>query len=80
MPVQDSRLNPLLAQVKQDIQQRGWRVYDERRHKGKRHLALRIGRRTGEMLLTLVVKDWDLPGIAVQAEWLNRYPQHICES
>ncbi len=78
-PVQDSRLNPLLAEVKQDIQQRGWTVYDERRHKGQvRHLALRIGRRTGEMLLTLVVKDWDLPGIAAQAqEWLNRYPQLV---
>lgn len=78
-PVQDSRLNPLLAEVKQDIQQRGWRVYDERRHKGQvRHLGLRIGRRTGEMLLTLVVKDWDLPGIEAQAqEWLNRYPQLV---
>ena len=78
-PVQDSRLNPLLAQVKQDIQQQGWQVYDERRHKGQvRHLALRIGRRTGEMLLTMVVKDWDLPEIAAQAqEWLNRYPQLV---
>ena len=78
-PVQDSRLNPLLAQVKQDIQQRGWRVYDERRHKGQvRHLALRIGRRTGEMLLTMVVNDGDLPGIEAQAqEWLNRYPQLV---
>lgn len=78
-PVQDSRLNPLLAEVKQDIQRRGWRVYDERRHKGQvRHLALRIGRRTGEMLLTLVVKNWDLPGIEAQAqEWLNRYPQLV---
>jgi 23S rRNA (uracil1939-C5)-methyltransferase len=78
-PVQDSRLNPLLAEVKQDIQQRSWTVYDERHHKGQvRHLALRIGRRTGEMLLTMVVKDWDLPGIAAQAqEWLNRYPQLV---
>ena len=78
-PVQDSRLNPLLAEVKQDIKERGWRVYDERHHKGQvRHLALRIGRRTGEMLLTLVVKDWDLPGIEAQAqEWLNRYPQLV---
>lgn len=78
-PVQDSRLNPLLAEVKQDIKERGWRVYDEQRHKGQvRHLALRIGRRTGEMLLTLVVKDWDLPGIEAQAqEWLNRYPQLV---
>lgn len=78
-PVQDSRLNPLLAEVKQDIQQRSWTVYDERHHKGQvRHLALRIGRRTGEMLLTIVVKHWDLPGIAAQAqEWLNRYPHLV---
>lgn len=78
-PVQDSRLNPLLKEVKQDIQKRSWRVYDEHKHKGQvRHLALRIGRRTGEMLLTLVVRSWDLPGIEVQAsEWLNRYPQLV---
>jgi 23S rRNA (uracil1939-C5)-methyltransferase len=78
-PVQDSRLNPLLAEVKQDIQKRGWQIYDERRHQGKiRHLSLRIGRRTGEMLLTLVVKDWNLSGISDQAqEWLQRYPQLV---
>lgn len=75
-PVQDSRLNPLLAEIKQDIQQQGWTVYDETRHQGQiRHLSLRIGRRTGEMLLTLVVKDQDLPRITKQAEaWLKRYP------
>ena len=78
-PVQDVRLNPLLAQVKQDIQRRGWEIYNEQRHKGQiRHLGLRIGRHTGEMLLTLVVKDWNLPGITEQAEeWLGRYPQLV---
>jgi len=78
-PVQDTRLNPLLAEVKQDIQKRGWRVYNENHHRGQvRHLSLRIGRRTGEMLLTLVVKDWDLPEIEAQAkEWLKRYPQLV---
>ncbi|MCG6137129.1 MAG: 23S rRNA (uracil(1939)-C(5))-methyltransferase RlmD [Nostoc sp. LLA-1] len=78
-PVQDVRLNPLLAEVKQNIQQRGWSIYDEKRHQGQiRHLSLRIGRRTGEMLLTLVVKDWNLPEISTQAqEWLNRYPQLV---
>ncbi|YAF93992.1 MAG: 23S rRNA (uracil(1939)-C(5))-methyltransferase RlmD [Nodularia sp. CChRGM 3473] len=78
-PVQDPRLNPLLAEVKQDIQQRGWQIYNEQRHQGQiRHLGLRIGRRTGEMLLTLVVKDWHLPGIEDQAqEWLQRYPQLV---
>lgn len=75
-PVQDPRLNPLLADVKQDIQRRGWQVYDEQHHQGQvRHLSLRIGRRTGEILLTLVVRDWNLLGIAAQAQaWCDRYP------
>lgn len=75
-PIQDERLNPLLAEVKQDIQKRGWSLYDEALHRGKlRHLGLRIGRHTGEMLLTLITKEPGLVGIEAQAqEWLNRYP------
>lgn len=98
-PVQDERLNPLLAEVKEDIQRRGWEVYKEEQTQqpqvkkkvlnkkapqkttavGKvRHLSLRIGRRTGEMLLTLVVTDWNLPEVKEQAQdWLNRYPQLV---
>ncbi len=78
-PVQDPRLNPLLKEIKQDIQERGWRIYDEKRHQGLvRHLGLRIGRRTGEILLTLVVTDWDLPEIEEQAEeWMKRYPELV---
>lgn len=74
-PIQDNRLDPLLAEVKQDLQQRGWSVYDEANHRGTlRHLGLRVGRRTGEMLLTLVAKDDRLPGLAEQAaEWCDRY-------
>ncbi|MBE9126379.1 23S rRNA (uracil(1939)-C(5))-methyltransferase RlmD [Coleofasciculus sp. LEGE 07092] len=78
-PVQDSRLNPLLAEIKQDIQEQGWSVYDEDRHQGHlRHLSLRIGRRTGEMLLTLVATDWNLPNLDAQAQmWLQRYPNLV---
>lgn len=78
-PVQDERLNPLLAGVKQDIQQRGWSIYDEQRHHGQlRHLGLRIGRRTGEILLTLVSCDADLPGLKDQAAlWLEQYPELV---
>ena len=78
-PVQDARLNSLLAEVKQDIQQQSWRVYDEQYHRGQvRHLSLRIGRRTGEMLLTLIVTDWELPQVVEQAQaWLDRYPQLV---
>ncbi|MBD2463851.1 23S rRNA (uracil(1939)-C(5))-methyltransferase RlmD [Oscillatoria sp. FACHB-1407] len=75
-PIQDERLNPLLTEVKQDIQRRGWSIYNEEQHRGKlRHLGLRIGRRTGEMLLTLVTTDAGLVGLEEQAqEWLDRYP------
>ncbi|KGF71929.1 RNA methyltransferase [Neosynechococcus sphagnicola sy1] len=78
-PVQDGRLNPLLAAIKLDIQQRGWSIYDESTHTGTlRHLSLRIGRRTGEVLLTLVAKTADLPDLELQAqEWLHRYPQVV---
>ncbi|MEM9923879.1 MAG: 23S rRNA (uracil(1939)-C(5))-methyltransferase RlmD [Cyanobacteria bacterium P01_D01_bin.50] len=75
-PVQDSRLNPFLAQIKKDIQSNGWEIYNEHSHTGIiRHLGLRIGRRTGEILLTLVVKHLNIPGIEEQAqEWLHHYP------
>ncbi|HEY9727592.1 MAG TPA: 23S rRNA (uracil(1939)-C(5))-methyltransferase RlmD [Chroococcales cyanobacterium] len=78
-PVQDSRLNPLLAEIKQDIQQLGWSIYDENRHQGRlRHLSLRIGRRTGEMLLTLISTDWKLQNLDIQAQqWLSRYPKLV---
>lgn len=78
-PVQDSRLNPLLAEIKKDIEPLGWSVYDERRHQGQlRHLSLRIGRRTGEMLLTLVTTDWRLNNLEIQAQkWLTRYPNLV---
>jgi len=74
-PVQDPRLNPFLAEIKQDIQRQGWSVYDEQHHQGEiRHLALRIGRRTGEILLTLVTQTAQIPNLETQAQqWLDRY-------
>lgn len=78
-PVQDDRLDPLLANVKRDIQNRGWSVYDETTQTGAlRHLALRIGHRTGQILLTLVSTTWELPGIEEQsATWQARYPNLV---
>jgi len=76
-PVQDDRLDPLLAEVKQDIQAQGWSIYDEDTQTGNlRHLALRVGRRTGQILLTLVSTTWDLPGIEEQCtDWKTRFPE-----
>ena len=78
-PVQDERLHPLLREVKQDIQLRGWSIYDETNHRGKlRHLSLRIGRNTGEMLLTLITTSDKLTGIKEQTQlWLDKYPKLV---
>ncbi|MEP0909398.1 23S rRNA (uracil(1939)-C(5))-methyltransferase RlmD [Leptolyngbya sp. GB1-A1] len=75
-PIQDQRLNPFLANIKHDIQASGWSIYDETTHRGEvRHLGLRIGRRTGEILLTIVARTGNLPNLAEQAQtWLDRYP------
>ena len=103
-PVQDDRLNPLLAEIKLDLQDRGWKMYEPEQKGARepgarrigfkaidhnadpgvapngipkpklrsrkevvkvelapdtspkfRHMLLRIGRRTGEILLTFVV-------------------------
>ncbi len=78
-PVQDDRLNPLLAEIKRDIQKRGWQIYDEQNHTGlMRHFSLRIGRHTGEILLTLIATEWELPHLDKQAElWLKEYPEIV---
>ncbi len=126
-PVQDDRLNPLLAEIKNDLQDRGWKMYQpeekgarepgERRTAFKvvdrnassgelingipkpklrprkeiitvevepdnspqfRHMLLRIGRRTGEILLTFVVTGFDIPNFEGQAQrWMQRYPQLV---
>jgi len=78
-PVQDPRLDPLLATIKQDLTAQGWSIYDEVTHQGTlRHLALRVGRRTGELLLTLVVSDYVLPNLETQVQtWLARYPNLV---
>ncbi|MEY2834024.1 MAG: hypothetical protein RLZZ574_3284, partial [Cyanobacteriota bacterium] len=75
-PVQDERLHPLLREVKQDIQEQGWSIYNETNHQGKlRYLSLRVGQNTGEILLTLVTADPNLAGIEEQAQkWLDKYP------
>ena len=78
-PVQDERLDSLLREVKQDIQQRGWSIYNETNHRGKlRHLSLRVGSNTGEMLLTLVSTTPQLTDVKEQAGlWLDKYPQLV---
>ncbi|PZU99906.1 MAG: 23S rRNA (uracil(1939)-C(5))-methyltransferase RlmD [Pseudanabaena sp.] len=78
-PAQDERLDPMLAELKMDIHNQCWEIYDENNHTGLlRHLGLRIGRSTGEILITLVTRDWDVPNLMTFAQtWLERYDKVV---
>ncbi len=78
-PVQDERLDVFLREIKRDLQETGWSVYEESRHQGHlRHMGLRIGRRTREVLLTLVSRSRRLPDLEIWAErWMERYPDLV---
>jgi 23S rRNA (uracil1939-C5)-methyltransferase len=78
-PAQDERLDPMLAELKMDIHNQCWEIYDENAHTGLlRHLGLRIGRHTGEILITIVARDWDVPNLGVFAQtWLERYDKVV---
>jgi len=83
-PVQDPHFDIFLADIKEDIQKQDWPIYNEQNHRGFiRHLSLRIGRRTGEVLLTLVINGSQhsitkLPDLENQAQqWLDQYPELV---
>ncbi|GAB4214194.1 MAG: 23S rRNA (uracil(1939)-C(5))-methyltransferase RlmD [Synechococcales cyanobacterium] len=68
-PVQDPRLDEILSMLLADLPHTGWIPYDERTHSGQiRYISLRVGRRTGECLITLISRDPDLPDIESWAD------------
>jgi 23S rRNA (uracil1939-C5)-methyltransferase len=81
-PVLDPRLDAMIAPLKADLEASGWPV-DRHAAAGKtgaglRHLALRIGRRSGERLLTLVSSHTALPRLPeIAAGWLERWPELV---
>ncbi|MEM1252214.1 MAG: 23S rRNA (uracil(1939)-C(5))-methyltransferase RlmD [Cyanobacteria bacterium P01_H01_bin.21] len=77
-PIQHEALNPLLVDAKAVIKSRGWSLYNEKKHQGRlRHLGLRVGRNTGQTLLTLVTTGY-LPEVKEQAEqWLESHPSLV---
>ncbi len=78
-PVLDPRLDALIAPLKADLEASDWPVdRDCREGGGLRHLALRVGRHSGELLITLVSSHPDLDGIEILAdEWMGRWPQLV---
>ncbi|MBF0275004.1 MAG: 23S rRNA (uracil(1939)-C(5))-methyltransferase RlmD [Nitrospinae bacterium] len=75
-PVQDSRLDPLLKKIKEDIILRGWSIYDEKKCTGEiRNLSLRIGKNTGGILITLISASENLTALDDQSKaWMKEFP------
>ena len=78
-PVLDPRIDRLVEPLKQDLSQTDWPVdVNLSDQGGLRHLALRVGHHTGEVLITLVSSHGDLPGLGDLAQgWMERWPEVV---
>ena len=75
-PVLDPRLDALIGPLKADLEASGWPI--DRHGRGLRHLALRLGQHSGELLITLIASEPNLPGLADLAEgWLQHWPELV---
>ena len=78
-PVLDPRIDALVAPIKADLAGTDWPI-DRDCHAGGglRHLALRVGRHTGEVLITLISSHAHLPGLRNLAEgWMRCWPEVV---
>jgi 23S rRNA (uracil1939-C5)-methyltransferase len=76
-PVLDPRIDALIAPIKLDLESSDWPV-DRHGGGGLRHLGLRVGSHTGELLITLIAGDDDLPGLAdMAAGWMERWQELV---
>ncbi|MEI7953073.1 MAG: 23S rRNA (uracil(1939)-C(5))-methyltransferase RlmD [Synechococcaceae cyanobacterium ELA182] len=78
-PVLDPRIDRLIAPLKRDLETSDWPVD---RHGlsegGLKHLALRVGHHTGEVLITLIASHQEFEGLTAMAEsWLERWPEVV---
>ena len=75
-PVLDARLDPLLEPLKRDLERSALPAdHDLQGRDGLRHLGLRIGHHTGEVLISLISSREDLPELRELAtRWLSRWP------
>ena len=78
-PVLDPRIDQLVEPIKHDLSCTDWPVdVNLSGGGGLRHLALRVGHHTGELLITLVSSHANLPGLSALAQaWMARWPQVV---
>ena len=75
-PVLDPRIDQLVEPIKHDLTNTDWPVdVNLSDGGGLRHLALRVGHHSGELLITLVSSHAELPGLTELAQvWMGRWP------
>ncbi|MCS5698718.1 23S rRNA (uracil(1939)-C(5))-methyltransferase RlmD [Cyanobium sp. FGCU-52] len=77
-PVLDPRIDRLIQPIKSDLEASGWPVDRHGHSGGLRHLGLRVGQHSGEVLITLIASQRDLPGLEELAqEWLSRWDEVV---
>jgi len=78
-PVLDPRIDALVAPLKEDLEASGWPVdVNLTGSGGLRHLGLRVGHHSGEVLITLVSSHRKLPGLDDLAQtWMKRWPSVV---
>lgn len=78
-PVLDPRLDALIKPLKDDLEASDWPVDANLSGEGGlRHLALRLGQRSGECLITLISSHRELPGLeAMAGSWMERWPDVV---
>ena len=78
-PVLDPRIDALIAPLKADLEASDWPVdVHLEQEGGLRHLALRVGHHSGEILITLISSHDELDGLEeIAAHWLERWPQVV---
>jgi 23S rRNA (uracil1939-C5)-methyltransferase len=79
-PVLDPRIDGLIAPLKADLEASGWPIdrHGDAPGGGLRHLALRLGVRTGEVLLTLIATHDRLPDLEELARhWRHEFPDLV---
>lgn len=78
-PVLDERIDRLIEPLCRDLSDGGWSTYDEATGEGVlRHLVLRVGHHSGDLLVGLIAASDALPGLDDLARpWMERWPEVV---
>lgn len=73
--IQDEKADKIIKILREWIEEFNITIYDEKEHKGKlRHIMVRSGFRTGEIMIVLVTKDKKLP---YKEELINKLTHNL---